>query len=209
MNVCGFHIKYKICYNYLITGGGFRGSYRGRPFNKRTQNYNFHDGKRTKFDVSNRLKEVDIGITEFIGNHEHFSGIVKERFGDFHVHEIALDNVVAKLTTQDIPSDPERVIDLKILEDDIVNKLTENIKTLNDPDSEVNSIDFEVTDMSKEQRRVAHQLVKQNTSIRSQTIEKDDKKFMSLTKHNSSKTDKYGKKLAITIRSNFVVILVI
>ncbi|KAK0085544.1 hypothetical protein PV325_004948 [Microctonus aethiopoides] len=175
-------------------GGGFRGSYRGRPFNKRTQNYNFHDGKRTKFDVSNRLKEVDIGVTEFIGNHEHFSGIVKERFGDFHVHEITLDNVVAKLTTQDIPSDPERVIDLKILEDDIVSKLTESIKTLNDPDSEVNSIDFEVTDMSKEQRRVAHQLVKQNTSIQSQTIEKDDKKFMSLTKHNSSKTNKYGQR---------------
>ncbi|KAK0180099.1 hypothetical protein PV327_005775 [Microctonus hyperodae] len=175
-------------------GGGFRGGYRGRPFNKRTQNDHFHDGKRTKFDVSNRLKEVDIGVTEFIGDHEHFAGIFKERFGDFHVHEITVDNVIAKLTTQDIPSDPESVINLKILEDDVVNKLTASIKTLNDPDSEINSFDFEVTDMSKEQRRVAHQLVKQNASIRSQTIEKDNKKFMSITKHNSSKTDKYAQK---------------
>eukprot|EP00004_Rigifila_ramosa_P012990 TRINITY_DN2859_c0_g2_i4.p1 TRINITY_DN2859_c0_g2~~TRINITY_DN2859_c0_g2_i4.p1 ORF type:complete len:633 (-),score=124.84 TRINITY_DN2859_c0_g2_i4:374-2236(-) len=46
----------------------------------------------------NPIEESDVGITEFLGTAEPFQGVLKERFSDFLVHEIALDGTVVRLT---------------------------------------------------------------------------------------------------------------
>jgi tRNA pseudouridine13 synthase len=52
-----------------------------------------------------RLAEKDAGITEYISAHEGFSGIIKQRFSDFHVNEITLEGSIAKLTDLAPPVD--------------------------------------------------------------------------------------------------------
>jgi hypothetical protein len=52
-----------------------------------------------------RLMEKDVGITEYISTHEGFSGIIKQRFSDFHVNEITLEGSIAKLTDLAPPVD--------------------------------------------------------------------------------------------------------
>lgn len=53
--------------------------------------------------ISVRLTEHDAGITEYISNHSGFSGIIKQRYSDFHVNEIDSEGNVVTLTTTNVP----------------------------------------------------------------------------------------------------------
>ncbi len=48
-------------------------------------------------------KPEEVGMTEFLGLQRGFSGVVKNRWEDFHVHEIDLDGNVVRLTSVDVP----------------------------------------------------------------------------------------------------------
>ncbi|XP_015108635.1 pseudouridylate synthase 7 homolog isoform X2 [Diachasma alloeum] len=166
--------------------GGYRGGYHDKPFHKRPPMNHYHSQKRTKFEVTNRLKEVDIGVTEFVGTHEHINGIVKERFNDFHVHEINLDGELSQLTNQDIPAPPEDALDLNELKKNLPQETFDQIKSLSKADANVNSVEIDVTDMDKEQRKMLHFIGKKIPSIVSQTIEKDQKKLLVLAKNDKT-----------------------
>ncbi len=44
-----------------------------------------------------------MGIRHYIGSHTGFSAVLKQRFCDFHVHEIDLNGREALLTSTDLP----------------------------------------------------------------------------------------------------------
>lgn len=138
-------------------------------------------------DVGNRLKELDIGITEYIGKHARFSAIIKDRYSDFHVNEIDLDGQVAKLTNQDIPCEPddENIDDLKkSIPSTIWNQL-QVLKEENSPPG----IEIDVTDLDKAVRKTIHMIAKKLADVNSQTTEKHNKKYITIlqnTKHNES-----------------------
>lgn len=153
--------------------------YQNDNFGKRPYKHNWSNnqqgGKRKKLEVGNRLRECDVGITEFIGD-EGFFGVIKERYTDFHVNEITLDGQIAKLTNQDIPVDEienESMEDLKGTVSDVV---WEQFQSLKEPGASV--IEIDVTSMDKDQRKAIHKIAKKMTNVVSQTVDKENKKIM-------------------------------
>ncbi|XP_008550733.1 pseudouridylate synthase 7 homolog [Microplitis demolitor] len=181
-------------------GGGNSGNkikqYNNDNKNKKRSSNELNNVKRTKYESSsNRLKEIDIGVSEFMGTHKHFTGIFKERFSDFNVHEIDCNGKIATLTTQEIPPEPEDDIDVdklkKSLPIDILEKLDNftNSET-DDVDNPVTSIEIDVTSIDKDHRRNIHTIAKKIKQVNSQTIDRDNKKLLVLTKTNNDSNKK-------------------
>ncbi|XP_020706969.2 pseudouridylate synthase 7 homolog [Athalia rosae] len=169
-------------------GGGFRGGNQNRRGGyKRNQRNEDNDGKRAKMEVGNRLKEVDTGVTEFVGDHKGFSGIVKERYADFHVNEITLDGKIAKLTNQTIPPEPVELENMEDLKKGIPSTVWEQLETLIETDSSVSSVEIDVTNMSKDERRAIHTLAKKIPNTISQTAERGETKVIVVAKANKRK----------------------
>lgn len=142
--------------------------------------------KRSKWDVGNRLKESDIGITEYISEHSGFSAIIKARYSDFLVNEIDLNGKIAKLTHQNIPHDPdENIEDLKEVIPLSVWDQLQNLKEKNPIDVEI-----DVTSFNKVERGAIHNIAKMLANVVSQTITKDDKKFISIKQSTNNKSGK-------------------
>uniref|UniRef100_A0A667HD94 Pseudouridylate synthase 7 homolog n=1 Tax=Lynx canadensis TaxID=61383 RepID=A0A667HD94_LYNCA len=59
------------------------------------------------------LTELDVGITKFVSSHQGFSGILKERYSDFVVHEIGKDGRISHLDDLSVPVDEEVIEDTK------------------------------------------------------------------------------------------------
>lgn len=148
--------------------------------------------KRTKLDVGSRLKESESGITEYIGKHPGFFAIIKERYNDFHVNEIDLDGQVAKLTQQDIPRDPcddENIEDLKAL---ISPAIWNQLQVLEEENP--SNVEIDVTGIDKIERRTIHTIAKKLANVVSQTIDRGDRKFLTIVLNTeSSKNGKNGK----------------
>lgn len=140
-------------------------------------------------DVGNRLKECDLGITEYIGKHPGFSAIIKERYTDFHVNEIDLDGQVAKLTHQDIPSDPDDNVNIEDLRTMVSSAIWDQLQVLKENPSE--SIQIDVTNIDKAERRIIHTIAQNLANVISQTTVEDDKKFITIIPH--TKNIKNGK----------------
>ncbi|XP_076162636.1 pseudouridine synthase 7 [Ptiloglossa arizonensis] len=155
-------------------GGSRNDKFNRKPFKRNRSNFQ-KDGKRKKLKVGNRLKECDVGITEFIGD-KGFFGVIKERFTDFHVNEISLDNQIAKLTNQDIPPNVEENESLEDLQNLVSDTIWNQLQTLKDP--EVFSIEIDVTNVDKEQRRAIHTIAKKLSNVVSQTIKKGNQKMI-------------------------------
>ncbi|XP_017893337.1 pseudouridylate synthase 7 homolog [Ceratina calcarata] len=168
---------------------GYRNDNFGKKPYKRNWSNTQQDGKRKKLEVGNRLRECDVGITEFIGD-EGFFGVIKERYTDFHVNEIALDGEIAKLTNQDIPTDEienESEEDLKKMVSDVVR---EQLQSLKEPNA--SSIEIDVTDMDKTQRKAIHTIAKRMTNVGSQTIDKDKKKILMLFPNKGTRNTNFN-----------------
>ncbi|KAH0563898.1 pseudouridylate synthase 7 homolog [Cotesia glomerata] len=182
-------------------GRGGRGRFNhnrgGGHDNKRNNKRSYsevNNSKRPKYESSVRVKEVDIGINEYLGDHQHFDGIFKERFSDFHVHEIDCDGKMAKLTTQEIPPDPEDVVDVEklrqTLPEDVLVKLDAFISKTDNAENSNALVEIDVTDITKDQRRNIHSIAKKYQKVISQTIEKKDRKLLILSKVSGDKIDK-------------------
>lgn len=145
--------------------------------------------KRNRPDVGSRLKESDIGITEYIGEHPGFSAIIKERYNDFHVNEIDPDGQVAKLTHQDVPRDPrddESIEDLKAL---VSPAIWDQLQVLGKENP--SSVEIDVTSVDKVERRTIHTIAKKLANVVSQTMDRGDKKFLTIVPNTES--SKNGK----------------
>ncbi|KAL0276260.1 UNVERIFIED_CONTAM: hypothetical protein PYX00_003866 [Menopon gallinae] len=113
-----------------------------------------------------------------------FSAVIKERYSDFQVHEIDLDGNLVRLTNFDIPAVPEATVDAA---DDVLDEAV--WVQLNDlKEKKINSVEIDVTNLDKDQRRAIHGVIKRKYEklFTTNTVSKngEDKKFMvvSLTK---------------------------
>ncbi|XP_072940948.1 pseudouridylate synthase 7 homolog [Epargyreus clarus] len=140
-----------------------------------------------------RLSEEEIGVTEYMNNHEGFNGIIKSRYSDFQVSEINLKGEIAILTDmkppelpkeKDIDEDEELVLNKYNLEIlpietwDNINKLAVAKTPLTD------KVQIDVTGMPKEHRTKIHDAVKKafGQGIVGSTVTVDGKKYVCFEK---------------------------
>ncbi|XP_052753373.1 pseudouridylate synthase 7 homolog [Galleria mellonella] len=195
--------------------GGFKRGGAGRgPANQgfyNSQQYNNFDGFRGDNSAVNnygarnnynqqwqntpgkRLTEKDIGVTEYVSDHEGFSGIIKARYSDFQVAEINEKGEIAKLTDLEPPKPPtDDTVDED--EDLLLSKYNveilpmetwDRINKLVVTEDSTEKVEIDVTGMTKEQRTKIHDAAKKafGQSIVGSTVSVDDKKFVRFEKY--------------------------
>ncbi|XP_056429513.1 pseudouridylate synthase 7 homolog isoform X2 [Hyla sarda] len=123
------------------------------------------------------LTEVDVGITKFVSIHEGFSGILKERYSDFVVHEIGKDGKIIYLNDLSVPADNEDPSEdiYSVLSEDEKKRL-EDLQLFKNKES---NVAIEVVDDSKEKRTIIHQAVKGLfPGLETKTEDRDGKKYI-------------------------------
>ncbi|XP_050342575.1 pseudouridylate synthase 7 homolog [Nymphalis io] len=166
--------------------GGARQNYEDRKFNQWTQ-------KPKRDGPTKKLSEQDIGVTEYLSDHEGFNGIIKSRFADFQVSEINEKGEIAKLTDLSAPEPP---VDEDVVDDEdlIINKYNleilpmetwDNINKVAISPEKIAPVKVDVTGMSKEERTKIHDAVKKafGECIVGSTITEDEKKFVIFEKY--------------------------
>ncbi|XP_055011844.1 pseudouridylate synthase 7 homolog, partial [Boleophthalmus pectinirostris] len=128
------------------------------------------------------LIEVDVGITKYISDHEGFSGILKERYSDFVVHEINKEGKIVHLDDLSIPPDVEETPEVSE-QPEGPDVLTEEQKTqleeLQQFKNKEGSVSIEVLEDSKEKRTQVHKAVKsQFPGLETKTEDRDGRKFI-------------------------------
>ncbi|XP_047986522.1 pseudouridylate synthase 7 homolog [Leguminivora glycinivorella] len=164
--------------------GGRQNDYGGRGPPQPFQNYS----QSPRDTPGKRLSEEEIGVTEYINDHEGFLGVIKSRYSDFQVSEINLNGEIAKLTNTKPPQPPVDK-DVEQDEDLLLNKYNVEILPMDEWDrinklavSEASSekVEIDVTGMSKEERTKIHDAVKKafGDSIVGSTVGDGDKKLV-------------------------------
>ncbi|KAK7891407.1 hypothetical protein WMY93_023370 [Mugilogobius chulae] len=128
------------------------------------------------------LTEVDVGITKYVSEHEGFSGILKERYSDFVVHEINKEGKIVHLDDLSIPPDVEETPEVSELPDG-PSILTEEQKTqledLQLMKNKEDNVSIEVLEDSKEKRTQIHKAIKiQFPGLETKTEDRDGRKFI-------------------------------
>ncbi|XP_004839752.1 pseudouridylate synthase 7 homolog isoform X3 [Heterocephalus glaber] len=104
------------------------------------------------------LTELDVGITKFVSSHQGFSGILKERYSDFIVHEIGKDGQISHLDDLSVPVDEEDP------SEDVFMVLTteekQQLEELQLFKNKETSVAIEVIEDTKEKRTIIHQAIK-------------------------------------------------
>ncbi|EFA08141.1 pseudouridylate synthase 7 homolog [Tribolium castaneum] len=142
-----------------------------------------------EYQHQNQLREIDVGITEFINTFEGFSGVIKARFSDFQVNEIDPDGQIAKLTNLEIPKFGTTVEKADAPADSPLSQIPQEtwlgLKQMLD-EAEPPLIELDVSEMTKEDRTEIHKSLKKyfGGKISANTETKNDKKFMVFKKHD-------------------------
>uniref|UniRef100_A0A5F9D8K8 Pseudouridylate synthase 7 homolog n=1 Tax=Oryctolagus cuniculus TaxID=9986 RepID=A0A5F9D8K8_RABIT len=124
------------------------------------------------------LTELDVGITKFVSSHQGFSGILKERYSDFVVHEIGKDGRVSHLDDLSVPVDEE--VDPS---EDVCTVLTaedkQRLEELQLFKNKEASVAIEVVEDTKEKRTVIHQAIKSLfPGLETKTEDREGKKYI-------------------------------
>ncbi|KAF7491877.1 Pseudouridylate synthase 7 -like protein [Sarcoptes scabiei] len=154
--------------------------------------------KRSKLDpiidFENGFKlERSVGIEEFLGAHKPFYGILKNRFEDFVVHEIDLDDKEVKLTDL---SGPEAILKEKDVNSEKIEAIHQSVEKLIDSnfldsiESYVSSNyqsqypEILINDLTKEDRKSIHDFIKvKYPQLESRTESKNDQKIIKVMKN--------------------------
>uniref|UniRef100_A0A671YUT4 Pseudouridine synthase 7 n=1 Tax=Sparus aurata TaxID=8175 RepID=A0A671YUT4_SPAAU len=119
------------------------------------------------------LTELDVGILKYVSDHEGFSGILKERYSDFVVHEINKQGKIVHLDDLSIPAElPEET---EVLTEEQKKQLGE-LQLFRNKEGNVS---IEVIDDTKEKRTLVHKAIKtQFPGLETKTEEKDGRKLI-------------------------------
>ncbi|XP_010585642.2 pseudouridylate synthase 7 homolog isoform X1 [Loxodonta africana] len=123
------------------------------------------------------LTELDVGITKFVSSHQGFSGILKERYSDFVVHEIGKDGRISHLDDLSVPVDEEDP------SEDVFTVLTaeekQRLEELQLFKNKETSVAIEVIEDTKEKRTVIHQAIKSLfPGLETKTEDREGKKYI-------------------------------
>ncbi|XP_063304200.1 pseudouridylate synthase 7 homolog isoform X2 [Pelobates fuscus] len=123
------------------------------------------------------LIELDVGITKFVSSHEGFSGILKERYSDFIVHEIGKNGKISYLNDLSVPADkedPSEEIYSVLSADD--KKSLEELQLYKNKET---NVAIEVVDDTKEKRTIIHQAIKGLfPGLETKTEDREGKKYI-------------------------------
>uniref|UniRef100_A0A803T4Y1 Pseudouridylate synthase 7 homolog n=1 Tax=Anolis carolinensis TaxID=28377 RepID=A0A803T4Y1_ANOCA len=123
------------------------------------------------------LTELDVGITKFVSTYKGFSGILKERYSDFVVHEIGKDGHTVHLDDFSVPVDEEDPLEeiFTVLSAEDKQRL-EELQLFKNKEG---SVSIEVIEDTKEKRTVIHQAVKSLfPGLETKTEDCDGKKYI-------------------------------
>ncbi|XP_006882679.1 PREDICTED: pseudouridylate synthase 7 homolog [Elephantulus edwardii] len=123
------------------------------------------------------LTELDVGITKFVSSHQGFSGILKERYSDFVVHEIGKDGRISHLDDLSVPVDDEDP------SEEVFTVLTaeekQRLEELQLFKNKETSVAIEVIEDTKEKRTVIHQAIKSLfPGLETKTEDREGKKYI-------------------------------
>ncbi|XP_065133364.1 pseudouridylate synthase 7 homolog isoform X2 [Paramisgurnus dabryanus] len=136
------------------------------------------------------LSESDVGIYKFISDHEGFSGILKERYSDFVVHEINKDGKIVALDDLSVPADVEESSsDLSNAECPVLTEEQKlQLSELQHFKNKEGNVSIEVVEDSKENRTLLHKAVKTLfPGLETKTEEREGKRFI-VAYHAAGKT---------------------
>ncbi|XP_024137010.1 pseudouridylate synthase 7 homolog isoform X1 [Oryzias melastigma] len=154
----------------------------GLPEEEANEGEEEEDGGTFADMMKHGLTETDVGILKFVSDHEGFSGILKERYSDFVVHEINKQGKTVHLDDISVPADTEEVQgeDHQPKEDDVLTE--EQKQQLGDLQLYKNkegNVSIQVMDDTKEKRTLIHKAIKtQFPGLETKTEEKDGCKFI-------------------------------
>uniref|UniRef100_A0A8C4VIJ5 Pseudouridine synthase 7 n=1 Tax=Gopherus evgoodei TaxID=1825980 RepID=A0A8C4VIJ5_9SAUR len=123
------------------------------------------------------LIELDVGITKFVSSHKGFSGILKERYSDFVVHEIGKDGHISHLDDFSVPVDDEEPSEeiFTVLS----NEDKQHLEELQLFKNKETSVAIEVIEDTKEKRTIIHHAVKSLfPGLETKTEDRDGKKYI-------------------------------
>ncbi|XP_041524234.1 pseudouridylate synthase 7 homolog isoform X1 [Microtus oregoni] len=123
------------------------------------------------------LTELDVGITKFVSPHEGFSGILKERYSDFVVHEIGKDGRISHLDDLSVPVDeedpPEDALTVLTAED---RQQLEELQLFKNKET---NVAIEVIEDTKEKRTIIHQAIKSLfPGLETKTEDREGRKYI-------------------------------
>ncbi|XP_074532830.1 pseudouridylate synthase 7 homolog isoform X2 [Halichoeres trimaculatus] len=140
------------------------------------------DGETFADMMKHGLTEVDVGILKYVSDHEGFSGILKERYSDFVVHEINKQGKIVHLDDLSIPAEEEATpeVEEQPIESDV---LTEEQKRqlgeLQLFKNKESNVSIEVLDDTKEKRTLVHKAIKtQFPGLETKTEEREGRRFI-------------------------------
>ncbi|XP_044279389.1 pseudouridylate synthase 7 homolog isoform X1 [Varanus komodoensis] len=123
------------------------------------------------------LTELDVGITKFVSSHKGFSGILKERYSDFVVHEIGKDGHTIHLDDFSVPVDDEDPPEENFMVLSAEDK--QHLEELQLFKNKEGSVSIEVIEDTKEKRTVIHQAIKSLfPGLETKTEDRDGKKYI-------------------------------
>ncbi|XP_054475868.1 pseudouridylate synthase 7 homolog [Anoplopoma fimbria] len=128
------------------------------------------------------LTELDVGILKYVSDHKGFSGILKERYSDFVVHEISkqgeilhLDDLSVPPEAEEVPEAPPQPEDCDVFTEEQKKQLGELQLYKNKEDD----VSIEVIDDTKEKRTQVHKAIKNHyPGLETKTEEKEGRKFI-------------------------------
>lgn len=140
------------------------------------------DGETFADMMKHGLTELDVGILKFISDHQGFSGILKERYSDFVVHEINREGKTVQLDDLSIPPEVEEAPEPELPPEDLDVLTEEQKKELGELQlfkNKEGNVSIEVADDTKEKRTQIHKAVKtQFPGLETKTEERDARKFI-------------------------------
>uniref|UniRef100_A0A3Q3VJM3 Pseudouridylate synthase 7 homolog n=1 Tax=Mola mola TaxID=94237 RepID=A0A3Q3VJM3_MOLML len=131
------------------------------------------DGETFADMMKHGLTELDVGILKYVSDHEGFSGVLKERYSDFVVHEINKQGKMVHLDDLSIPADAAEESDV------LTEEQKKQLGELQLFRNKEGSVSIEVIDDTKEKRTLVHKAIKtQFPGLETKTEEKDGCKYI-------------------------------
>ncbi|XP_034735894.1 pseudouridylate synthase 7 homolog isoform X1 [Etheostoma cragini] len=140
------------------------------------------DGETFADMMKHGLTELDVGILKYVSDHKGFSGILKERYSDFVVHEINKQGKILHLDDLSIPAEAEEVSEAQSQPEDsdvLTEEQKKQLGELQHFKNKEDNVSIEVIDDTKEKRTLVHKAIKTHfAGLETKTEEKEGRKFI-------------------------------